>query len=284
MVKQYIEDRIVKLSNLVTKRPSLVLFLTIILSLVVIIQIKNLWMDFSTEYFLPKGDTTVTDYQDFKKDFGASDVAFIGIEAKDTFYNLENLKKLQSLHEEIESKVPFINEINSLVSVSHIRGTEEGLVVKDLVELWPVTERDIPEFKKTIEENPNYIGKIISEDGKYALIAVKLEVYSAGDAEELLNFEDDFSAGFEEDVSVSNSNRDNDIELLSRQEETDFAKLLVDIAQKYQSSDFIIHPGGMPINNYNISRDMAKSLGQNMMTDNCCIADICCDNSLDANF
>jgi predicted RND superfamily exporter protein len=77
------------------------LVIILALTLAVISQLPKITVDISTEGFLHKDDPTLTDYNDFRDQFGRDELILIAIRTENVF-NQNFLLKLKSLHKEIE--------------------------------------------------------------------------------------------------------------------------------------------------------------------------------------
>ena len=99
-------------------------------------QMPRLTTATSNESFLRSDDPILLAYNDFRDQFGRDELIIIAIQPPDVF-DLEFLKKLKTLHEDIEAKVPHVNEITSLVNARNTRGVWVQLFVEELLELWP---------------------------------------------------------------------------------------------------------------------------------------------------
>jgi len=229
----------------------------------IIPQLQYMWMDFSTEAYLPQKEKTVIDYDNFRMQFGYSGTGLISIETEESVFTLENLARLKKLQTDIEENVPHIEEITSLVSVRHTSGENDGLTVKDLEELWPQREADIPAFKEMVLNNPNYLGNIVSEDGKLTNIAIKLNNYTDDISEDSSDI-DSVMEGFDDEVSGEEKHTLGREDFLKPEEETEFAEILIDVALQHEQDGFKIHTSGMPVINYKLAIDTGASLQRNM--------------------
>jgi hypothetical protein len=96
-------------------------WLTIAASLLVMAglagQVRHLAFDTSTEGFLHPGDPILVEYNAFRDPFDR------------TF-----LETLRSLHTRIEDEVPHLEEVTSLINARATRGSQDELLVEDLLE------------------------------------------------------------------------------------------------------------------------------------------------------
>jgi predicted RND superfamily exporter protein len=78
-------------------------------------NLSTLKMDTSTEGFLHKTDELRVKYDEFRDQFGRDEKILIAVETKDIF-DLNFLKKLAKLHQELENNLPHIEEVNSIIN------------------------------------------------------------------------------------------------------------------------------------------------------------------------
>jgi len=223
-------------------------------------QLRHSTMDFSTEAYLPQQDEAVVAYDEFRYQFGQTGFGLVTIETPNDVFTLENLQRIKVLQEDIEKNVPHIEEITSLVSAQHTLGNKEGLVIRDMIELWPATDAEMPAFKKMVMENPSYLGNMVSANGRITSLIVKLNNYTAEDNARSV---EDLVSGFDEAPALAEKTLEQKRDksrFLKATEETDFARLLQEVAEQHEAKDFKIHVNGMPVINYQMAIDLGKSM------------------------
>jgi len=230
-----------------------VLIITLSLTLATLPQIRNGWLDVSTESFLPKHDPAIVDYYQFREDFNFTPSSTLTIETKDTIFTLENLAKLKAVHDAIEDRVPNIDDIVSLVSIRHTRGENDSLLADDLIELWPQTEEEMPAFRELVMSNPNYVGGVISYNSQFTSIAIQPNLYTSVGSDS----GDDLMDGFDDEDS--SNGEEIKLDYLSPDEETAFADAIFKIQEEFSSDDFKIYVAGGANMNLKLSRDMEDS-------------------------
>jgi len=134
--RQRIESRFEALGHLVYRHHWKALALVLVIVVTFVSQLPKLTMDTSTEGFLHDDDNTLEVYDAFRDQFGHDEMVFIAIESKEIF-SQTFLKKLQSLHQELENELPYLDDITSLINARSTRGAEGELIVEDLLENWP---------------------------------------------------------------------------------------------------------------------------------------------------
>jgi len=246
-------------AHLMVSYPRTAVLLILCFTFAIIPQLRHTTTDFSTEAYLPKHDDAVLAYDEFRYQFGQTGFGMVMIETPNDVFTLENLQRIKALQEDIEKNVPHIDEITSLVSVQHTLGNADGLVIRDMVELWPANEAGIPAFKQMVLDNPNYVGNMVSANGRITSLIIKLNNYSEEGTDSGI---DELMSGFDSSSPVEKTQeqkRDRS-KFLKPMEETDFARLLMQVAEKHESPDFKIHVSGMPVINYQMAVDLGESM------------------------
>jgi predicted RND superfamily exporter protein len=166
--------------------------------------LPGLTVDNSTESFLLPDDPAVLVYNEFRDQFGRDDRIILAIETPELF-SFEFLARLKELHEAIESDVPNIVEVESLLNARMTRGSENELIVGELLEDWPESPADLDALREIVLSNPLYLDSLISADAKMTAIAISPATYSnledSGDS--LGGFDDDGDDGEEGDEEGS---------------------------------------------------------------------------------
>lgn len=256
LLRHKTEDFFRWLSLRVVHHPWWAIFIMVAITGAILPAYRNMTTDFSTEAFLPTHDQVKIDYNNFREQFGQASFGLVTIETPDDVFTLENLKRIKVIQDDIEKNVPYIDEIISLVSVRHTEGNDSGLVVRDLEEVWPQTEADMPAFKKMVLANPNYVGNMVSANGRVTSLIVKVDNYSGGDAGS-----DDVDAlmdGFDDAAPSPTAKRQT--RFMTPDEEAVFTKGLIAVAEKHEVEGFKIWLNGMPVINYQMAMDMGESM------------------------
>jgi len=152
-------------------------------------QLVHLRKDTSVEGFLKKGSQEIIKYDEFKNLFGRDEVLMLGLEAEDVF-NPTFINELRALHTEIAETVPHIKSVDSLINARHTFGADDTLYIEDLMpEVFPTDPAEVQKLKDYTYGNPNYLNYLISKDGHYTALIIKLEAYknvenAAGETEQ----------------------------------------------------------------------------------------------------
>ena len=205
-------------------------------------QIPNITMDTSMEGFLHDEDPARVSYNAFRDQFGRDEVIIIAINPPNVF-NRNFLKKLKVFHQDLESHVPYIDDITSLINARNTRGETDELIVEDLLENWPGTEQDMEILKSRVYSSQIYKNLLISEGGRFTTVIIKTHSHSS------LNDEADIMEGFEETEPEPDNQGAVPVKrrYLTDQENSEAVSSVYDIVRKYNTADFQIHVSGSPV-------------------------------------
>ncbi len=124
---------------------------------------------------LPKGHPFIQVHDQFSKVFGGANLVLLSVEVKQgDIYNAPTLTKIQKLTEFLE-RTPGANnyQIFSIArqKVKDVRATSWGIEVQPI--MWPAvpqTPEEIEQLRSAVNSNPTIGGRLVSFDGKAALI------------------------------------------------------------------------------------------------------------------
>ncbi len=153
----------------------------IALNLVAIMGIKRIQIDVSNEsWFLPD-DPLVVAREEFEEIFGNNDYVAVLVEADDVF-TPEILRMMRELGQELKSKLPYSDKLMSITDMDFTRGTEDGMVVGNIVpDEVPTAPEEIAEIKKLAFSKEFLVNRIFSDDCKQAWILLRLGSYPESD-------------------------------------------------------------------------------------------------------
>jgi len=236
------------------KIKTIVLVLAIVISLAS--QMKYLHMDTSTEGFLHKKDPLRIEYNIFRDQFGRDEKILIAIQSPNIF-TIDFLKKLNKLHRELENNLPFIDEVNSLINARNTRGTIDSLIVDDLFEELPTTQKALEIKRQLAVNNPILKDLMLDEKGTMTTIIIDTQTYSSLDKDGNIinqtNNEDEFE---DDSVEVTNEPK----KYLTDKENNQIVKKVNEIVAQYQSEDFNILISGSAV----ISSELKSSMTSDM--------------------
>ncbi len=140
-----------------------------------------------TAYF-DEDDPTYTAFLDFRDEFGSDETSYIlyrAPEAEHGVWNIEIMKKIYGLTQQLEEEVPFVKDVVSLANAEFIEGVEGELLVHDILENFPENQKALLDLKARIMNKPIYINGLVSKDGKYGAIIIEMEKASIDPIDEI---------------------------------------------------------------------------------------------------
>lgn len=225
--------------------------------------LPGLTVDNSTESFLLPDDPAVIVYNEFRDQFGRDDRVILAVETSDLF-RFEFLERLKELHETIESEVPNIVEIESLLNARTTRGEENELIVGELLEEWPESTADLEAFREIVFSNPLYVNSLVSADGKMTAIAISPATYSSleGSDDSLGGFDDvgiSSDGSFLDDVS-SAAEHSSPVYLTDKEGEAIIEGLSL-LIERFDAPDFRLHLAGALVMTHRLNSTLSSDLG-----------------------
>lgn len=157
-------------------RPWWVIAGNIIIFILLLSQVPNVVFDMSNEATLHKNDQIRVDYENFKSEFGREDAIILSVGIPNGL-NAAALKTLHDLHHEIESTVPHVRDLTSILNVSHTYGNQDELIVEDLLEGYPNHKWEYANLSRYLLDHSLYKNRLISSDGKHLVIAIDLQSF-----------------------------------------------------------------------------------------------------------
>lgn len=264
--RQRIEQGFERWGYWVFDHPWAVLLGCVLLLGSLISQIPNLKVDTSTEGFLHEQDPIRQVYNKFRFQFGRDERILIVVDSGSTIFTQEGLALLRDLHRDLESSVPKLQDVKSLVNARLTRGENDELIVQDFLEDWPQDEAALQQLRDRALGNEIYINQYLSRDGRYAIIMIENDAYSSMGAAEKTT--DDALGGFS-DAAVTAYTPENHPPFLSGEENTEIVLAVEEVIKKYDSEKFDVNMAGTPFMVDRLTRillqDMTKFTGLSMI-------------------
>lgn len=224
-------------------------------------QLGKIEVETSAESFVHEDDPARIAYNHFRYQFGRDERILVMVESPTgDVFNLPFLNKLQALHEDLETQVPKVVAVDSLINARQTRGEADELIVEDFLEDWPQDEADVAVLKARALDNPIYINQFLSPDSRYAVLLILNETYSSEGLEPvdaLAGFDD--LAAFDDPDTLAHKSPDDHPPFLNGRENTAIVMATQDVIAKHQADDFIISVAGSPF--------MVDQLSRMLMTD-----------------
>lgn len=167
------------------------------LTIASIIPIKTGFrMETNLDSYMPENHPAFSFSDEAEERFQIKDGILIALEHPVSIFNTGSLKKMVDIESELRS-IPELRDtrIQSLHTGDNILGTEEGLDVRPFFTDPPETEEEAFRIGELAYSNPMIRGRLISEDGRSALIVVELP--DSGFSKELYQQVTDLAAAYE---------------------------------------------------------------------------------------
>ncbi len=171
-----------KLTEFSVNHPKIVIGITLIITMGFLSQFPKIKTDTDPKNMLP-ATSEVRVYNDQVEKWFAlhKDMIVLGIVNDDGILNKDTLSKIAGITKEIvRIKGVAAEEVTSFTTVDNVVVKDGGLKVEPLVTVIPESDAGIKELKKTLFENPLFIGRLISKDEKATAIYIPLEDGSNG--------------------------------------------------------------------------------------------------------
>ncbi|MCD4814639.1 MMPL family transporter [bacterium] len=161
-----------KLTLWVGKYPKIIIALIISATVFFYFGLNKLDVSGDVESMIPANDPVKTAYDQVDETFGGAKFAMVVMDLGEVF-SAGSLREIDQLTLALE-KVKGVNSVLSITNVEEIRGVEGGIEVVELIEDIPESEAELRELQKGVLSNDDYVGQIVSENGRIALIMVQI--------------------------------------------------------------------------------------------------------------
>ena len=245
-----------KLGSFISDNPFKVILVVLALLAAPLSHVPQIKMDTSTEGFMHPEDPVLVTYNKFRAQFGRDERIVLAIKSDDIF-TVDFLTTLRDLHEELEEKVPYLDDITSLYNVRNTRGEGDKLITDDLLEPMPTTQAQADVIKKQAMASHFYKDLLLSQDAKMTTIIIETDAYShVGVEEESIDdaFGDDESDA--EAVPAASEDRT----FLTDAENAELLKVVHTIVDKYKEKGLEIYVAGSPAVNNSLKAQMQADM------------------------
>ncbi|CAC9457739.1 Predicted exporter of the RND superfamily [uncultured Gammaproteobacteria bacterium] len=215
-------------------------------------NLPNLKIDTSTEGFLHKTDELRIKYDEFRDQFGRDEKILIAVETQDIF-DLDFLKKLAKLHQELENNLPYIEAVNSLINARNTLGTEDSLIVGDLFDDYKIDQSTLSAKKQLASANPLLKDLLFNGNKTFTNIIIDTQTYSSFDKNGkkiVINEADEFA----EETIINDTPK----LYLTDTENTKIIEVVQQITKKYEDANFKVYLAGSALFSGVIKQAMKK--------------------------
>lgn len=189
-------------------------------------QITKVKMDTSFEALLHEKDPSRLEYDGFRDQFGRDELIILAIGSENVFEPVF-LELLQALHRALETEVPHLERVYSLVNAQHTRAEGDVLFLDHPLEGWSKGEIDLARLENEIRSNPLYMNNLISGDGRFAMILIETSAFTP----------------------VAGGDRGDPVKVryLSAEENQEIVEAVYAVADRYRTPEIAIAVGGTPV-------------------------------------
>ena len=253
---QNIESKFEQMGRWINVHPKRVILVMLLFFAILASNLVSIEVDTSTEAFFSENDQTRITYNKFREQFGRDEIVLALIHPKNVF-DLEFLKKLKSFHEDLEAEVPHLDEVQSLINVTAMRGEGGDLIIEELMADWPDEDAEVMDLKDRVLRNKFYRNFLVSEDGQYTTVVVRSNAFSdlGIDLDQEGILEEEFLD--EEETSFSDNEKS---QLLTDEQNSEFVEAIKSVADRHRNTDFPIELGGSPVMVHDLNKAMFKDM------------------------
>jgi predicted RND superfamily exporter protein len=249
-VLKRIERWFVVIAQAVYTHKYAVLILTLMLTLIIAMQSFKLKIDTRDEAFFHADDPTMLAYNDFREQFGQDDTFIIALKP-DNGLTPDFFKLLYRIHTDLETKVPYLDDITSLVNGRILRAQGDTLMVEDLMAIPPETASESDQMMTLMARYPMFDRLLISPDRSMVTILIRAVAVKPA-------LEDDLMQGFEEGSGSENTALTT---YLSNDENMQIYATITQVLNSYQNQGIQFHTAGTPVFVAEITQGIMDDLG-----------------------
>lgn len=157
--------------------PRLIVAITIFITILFATQFPKIKIDTNPKHMLPATSDVRVWNDEVDRTFGLyEDVIVLGIVNEKGVFNKDTLERIKGLTDEIlKIKGVASRDVNSFTTITNVTTEKGTLRVAPLMTDIPRDDKEIEVLKKNILENPLFVDRIVSKDGKTAAIYIPLE-------------------------------------------------------------------------------------------------------------
>jgi len=256
LMHKKLEELMGRFGSFTHDNPLKVILVLVLLLAFPISHVPLIKMDTSTEGFMHDDDPVLLTYNKFRDQFGRDERVVLAIKS-DNIFSLEFFENLRSLHRDIETKVPFVEDVTSLYNVRNTRGDGDKLITDDLLEPFPTTAEEVESIKQRAMSSHFYKDLLISQDGKMTTILVETDAYSH-EGEKKVSDEDAFDSEFGDENPSANSSEPK--AFLTDAENAELVNAILKIADEYRAKGLEIFVAGSPYVNHDLKSQMKHDM------------------------
>ncbi len=150
----------------------------------------NVGVDNAVDVWFVQGDPALTAYHEFQERYGNDEVVALAVHSPDGILGVDGWNRIHSLSAAAQS-VDGIAEVVSVSHLSHVRtddlwepvpGEAPPFVIGPLMDALPTTVEQAERLASRVMEDPLVRGRLVSADGKTALVVARMQATDDIDA------------------------------------------------------------------------------------------------------
>ncbi|MCW5256841.1 hypothetical protein D8B22_12130 [Verminephrobacter aporrectodeae subsp. tuberculatae] len=158
------------------RHPWLAIGVVTLLTAIFCVGLGTLRVDASNNAMFGHNDNAQIDYEAFQKEFGREDAVVVAIRSPRIFTS-EFMVRLRALHEQLEAKVPWVEEVTSLANVTYVDSADGTVRTSKLGDRWP-DQGALPEaIRNDLLKSSLYRRTLLSPDGGTTLLIVRPQTF-----------------------------------------------------------------------------------------------------------
>ena len=164
------------------EHPKLVVILTVLITMLFMTQFPKIRIDTNPKSMLPATSDVRVWNDEVEKTFGLyEDMIALGIVNEKGILNKDTLASIQRITDEVlKIKGVAARDVSSFTTIDNVTAENQTLIVAPLMTQVPEDTIGIEHLRKMLQENPLFLNRIISKDGKTTAIYIPLEKGSNG--------------------------------------------------------------------------------------------------------
>jgi predicted RND superfamily exporter protein len=167
---------IMRLVEFSINRPKLIIFLTIIVTLLFAIQFPKIRIDTDPENMLKADEPIRVFHKNVKKEFGIEEMIVLGIVRDDGIFHNDSLERIKRITDEIlRIKGVIADDVMSLTVTNNVVAKDGTLNVRPPMVEVPETDAEIERLRKEVLDNTLFKDRLVSSDGKGSAIYIPIE-------------------------------------------------------------------------------------------------------------
>ena len=223
-----------------------ILLMTVVVAGLAATQLPKLSIATSVESMFTRHDQILTDYQQFRSQFGRDEEIVLLISSPDIF-SLQFLTTLKQFHGDLENSVPLLKEVRSLANASYIEPVDSGVRVGGFLDNLPRTEAEAQLYRHRGHSYPGFQNLYFTPDDKHAIVVIKTQAVSALSADGLR------LRGYARGVPGAEAHPPPvEQQSISQVENIAVIGIVEAVIKEYQTPDFSIAYSGTPVYQYHV--------------------------------